>query len=95
MQWTHAALMSTAEDGTAAVVGSDDGWEALPFGIENGSCGVFASREQAIETVEGVRGEVVCCVGHLAADAGDPPSPAAAPPEADADQSSERGNQLP
>lgn len=95
MQWTHSALMSTAEDGTAAVVASDEGWEALPFGIENGSCGAFPSREQAIETVESVLGEIVCCVGHLAADAGDPLSPAAAPREADADQSSERGNQLP
>lgn len=95
MQWTHATLMSTAEDGTAAVVASDDRWEALPFGIENGSCGAFASREQAIECVESIRGEVVCCVGHLAADADDPPSPAATPPEPGADRSSERGNQSP
>ncbi len=95
MQWTHATLMSTAEDGTAAVVASDDRWEALPFGIENGSCGAFASREQAIECVESIRGEVVCCVGHLAADADEPPSPAAAPPEPSPDQSSERGNQSP
>lgn len=95
MDWIHAALMSTAEDGTAVVVASADGWDALPFGSENGSCGAFPSREQAIECVENILGEVVCCVGHLAADAGDPPSPDAAPREADADQSSERGNQLP
>ncbi|MBX3517802.1 MAG: hypothetical protein KF815_12760 [Rhodospirillales bacterium] len=81
MQWTHATLMSTAEDGTAVVVADDDRWEALPFGIENGSCGAFASREQAIECVESIRGEVVCCVGHLAADADDPLSAASAAPE--------------
>ena len=95
MQWTHAALMSTAEDGTAAVVASDDGWEALPFGIENGSCGAFPSREQAIECVEGIRGEVVCCVGHLAADSEDPPSPVSEPADGGADQSSGRGNKAP
>lgn len=91
MDWIHAAWMSTAEDGTAVVVASADGWDALPFGIENGSCGAFPSREHAIECVESILGEVVCCVGHLAAD-GDKPPAAEAP---DADQSSERGNQLP
>lgn len=95
MDWTHSSLMSTAEDGTAAVVASADGWDALPFGIENGSCGAFPSREQAIETVESVLGEVVCCVGHLAADGDESPSPAAEAPAAGVDQSSERGNQLP
>lgn len=79
MEWTHSTLMSTAEGGTAVVVESDGGWEALPFGIENGSCGAFPTRAQAIECVEGILGEVVCCVGHLAGDSAEVPCPAVTP----------------
>jgi hypothetical protein len=68
MEWTHAPMISTAEAATAAVVAADEGWEAFPFGIEGGSAGVYASRERAIEMVESVIGDMVCCVGHLAAD---------------------------
>ncbi len=68
MDWTHAPMISSAEAGTAVVVAADDGWEALPFGFDGGSAGVYASREQAIEIVEGMLGDVVCCVGHLAED---------------------------
>lgn len=68
MDWTHSAYMSSAEDGTAVVVLGDDGWEALPFGTEGGSSGVYSTREQAIEIVESVAGDMACCVGHLAAD---------------------------
>ncbi|MFO1154659.1 MAG: hypothetical protein U1E42_13500 [Rhodospirillales bacterium] len=69
MEWTHTAMISTAEAATAVVVAGDGGWEAFPFGLDGGSAGVFGSREAAIETVEGVLGDMVCCVGHLAADA--------------------------
>lgn len=68
MNWTHSRIMSTAEDGTAVVVDGDNGWEALPFGMDGGSCGAFESREDAILTVESVLGDMICCVGHLAAD---------------------------
>jgi len=68
MDWIHSVYMSTAEDGTAVVVLGDDGWEALPFGTDGGSSGVYSTREQAIEIVESVAGDMVCCVGHLAAD---------------------------
>ena len=68
MDWTHSRIMSTAEEGGAVVVLGEDGWEALPFGLEGGSSGVFATREEAIETVEGICGDVICCVGHLAED---------------------------
>ena len=61
-------MISSAEAGTSVVVAGDDGWEAFPFGLDGGSAGVFASREQAIEIVEGLLGDVVCCVGHLAPD---------------------------
>lgn len=71
MQWSHSRIMSTAEDGTAAVVEGEHGWEALPFGLEGGSCGVYPTRKQAIETVEAMAGDVACSVGHLAADSGD------------------------
>jgi hypothetical protein len=68
MEWTHAPMISTAEAGTAVVVAGDDGWEAFPFGLESGSAGVYASREEAIEIVEGLLGDMACCVGHLAPD---------------------------
>lgn len=68
MEWTHSRLMSVADDGTAVVVEGEDGWEALPFGLDGGSCGTFAGREEAILAVEGVLGDMVCCVGHLADD---------------------------
>lgn len=71
MNWTHSRIMSTAEDGGAVVVAADDGWVALPFGFDGGSCGTFPSRDEAILTVESVLGDMVCCVGHLAADAAD------------------------
>lgn len=68
MEWVHSRLMSTAEAGTAAVVERDEGWEAFPFGLENGSAGTAPSRALAIEIVEGILGDAVCCVGHLAED---------------------------
>ncbi len=68
MDWTHASDLSSAEGGTAVVVRGDEGWEALPFGLEGGSSGVYPTREQAIEIVESVAGDMLCCVGHLAAD---------------------------
>lgn len=69
MNWTHSRIMSSAEGGNAIVVAGDGGWEALPFGFDGGSCGTYPSREAAILTVEGVLGDMVCCVGHLAEDA--------------------------
>lgn len=69
MDWTHSRIVSTADDGVATVIAADDGWEALPFGADGGSCGVFATREAAVRAVEGVLGDMTCCVGHLAADA--------------------------
>ena len=68
MRWRHSPAISVAEAGTAVVVCGDDGWEAFPFGLENGSSGVWPSREQAIEMVESTAGDVACCVGHLAED---------------------------
>ena len=69
MEWSHSTMISSAEAGTAVVVEGDDGWEAFPFGIESGSAGVYATREEAIEIVEGQQlGDMVCCVGHLAPD---------------------------
>lgn len=68
MEWTHSSMISTAEAGTAVVVTADDGWEAFPFGLDCGSAGIFASRDEAIEMVEGLLGDMTCCVGHLAAD---------------------------
>lgn len=68
MIWTHSRIMSTAEDGTAVVVEGDGGWEALPFGMDGGSCGTYPDRQAAILTVEGIRGDMICCVGHLAED---------------------------
>lgn len=68
MNWTHSRIMSTAEDGTAVVVDGDDGWEAMPFGMDGGSRGACATREEAIEMVESMRGDIICCVGHLAED---------------------------
>lgn len=68
MIWTHSAIMSTAADGTAVVVDAGDGWEALPFGMDGGGCGTYPTREAAILTVEGVLGDMICCVGHLAED---------------------------
>jgi len=69
MSWSHSRVVSTADDGVAMVVIADGGWEALPFGADGGSCGVFATREEAVRAVEGVLGDMTCCVGHLAADA--------------------------
>jgi hypothetical protein len=69
MIWTHSRIMSTGDDGSAIVIAADDGWEALPFGFDGGSCGTYPSRDEAISTVESVLGNMVCCVGHLAADA--------------------------
>ncbi|MBL8659419.1 MAG: hypothetical protein JNM75_06645 [Rhodospirillales bacterium] len=69
MDWVHARIVSTADDGVAMVIAADDGWEALPFGADGGSCGVYPTREEAVRTVEGVLGDMICCVGHLAADA--------------------------
>jgi hypothetical protein len=68
MEWTHSPGMSFAEGGTAVVIQGDDGWEALPFGFDGGSSGVYPTRERAIDIVEGVAGDMLCCVGHLAAD---------------------------
>ncbi|MCW5700263.1 MAG: hypothetical protein KIT00_10525 [Rhodospirillales bacterium] len=68
MEWTHSRIMSTAGTGDAVVVFGEDGWQALPFGLEGGPCGIYPTREQAIEMVESMAGDVICCVGHLAAD---------------------------
>ena len=68
MEWVHSRVMSTAEDGSAVVVHDQAGWQALPFGVDGGSSGVFETREAAIEVVEGILGDMVCCVGHLAED---------------------------
>ena len=68
MEWNHSGTMSLADDGAALVVESEEGWEAMPFGVDGGSSGTFATREQAIEIVESLIGEVICCVGHLAED---------------------------
>jgi hypothetical protein len=69
MNWTHSRIMSMGDDGSAIVIGAEEGWEALPFGFDGGSCGTYPSRDEAISTVESVLGDMVCCVGHLAADA--------------------------
>jgi hypothetical protein len=71
MQWTHAPTISIAEQGTAMVVEGDDGWEALPFGSDGGAAGVLPTRQGAIDIVESILGDMVCCVGHLAADSDD------------------------
>ena len=68
MEWSHSGTMSLADDGTALVIESEEGWEAMPFGFDGGSSGTFPSREQAIEVVESLLGEIICCVGHLAED---------------------------
>lgn len=60
--------MSTCDGGTAVVVNGDHGWEAMPFGLDGGSRGTYATREEAIEMVEYMRGDIICCVGHLAED---------------------------
>jgi len=46
MDWTHSAYMSSAEDGTAVVVLGDDGWDALPFGMEGGTIAFLPLRTQ-------------------------------------------------
>jgi hypothetical protein len=68
MDWSHSRIMSTAQAATAVVVLGEEGWEAFPFGLEGGSSGVYATREQAIDSVEAAAGDVACCVGHLADD---------------------------
>jgi len=68
MNWSHSRIMSTAEDGTAIVVDGENGWEAMPFGMDGGSRGTYSTREEAIEMVETMRGDIICCVGHLAED---------------------------
>ena len=68
MDWSHSRIMSTAQSATAVVVLGEEGWEAFPFGLEGGSSGVYATREQAIDSVEAAAGDVACCVGHLADD---------------------------
>ncbi len=68
MNWNHSRIMSTADDGTAVVVDGDNGWEAMPFGMDGGSRSTCPTREEAIEMVETMRGDIICCVGHLAED---------------------------
>ena len=68
MDWSHSRIMSTAQAATAVVVLGEEGWEAFPFGLEGGSSGVYATREQAIDSVEAAAGDVACCVGHLSDD---------------------------
>lgn len=68
MEWNHSRIMSTAEGGTAMVVHGEDGWDALAFGLDGGSSGTYTTRAAAIEAVEGILGDMVCCVGHLADD---------------------------
>ena len=53
------------------MVQADGGWDARPFGLEGGSSGVYPSREQAIEAVEGVVGEVIRCADVPADDTGE------------------------
>ena len=60
--------MSTAAGNPAVVVEGEDGWEAMPFGFDGGSRGSYPTREHAIEMVESILGDVICCVGHLAED---------------------------
>ncbi|MGF1641378.1 MAG: hypothetical protein ACFCUO_10565 [Rhodospirillales bacterium] len=68
MEWRHSRIISTAVGEVAAVAEGDDGWEALPFGFDGGSRGSFATRDEAIQAVESILGDVICCVGHLAED---------------------------
>ena len=68
MEWSHSRIMSTVEDGTAVVVDGGDGWEAMPFGLHGGSRGSYPTRDEAIQIVESILGDVICCVGHLAED---------------------------
>jgi hypothetical protein len=68
MNWSHSRIMSVADDAEAAVVDTDGGWEAFPFGLEGGAIGVYPSRDDAIDAVEAMAGDVICCVGHLAED---------------------------
>ena len=69
MDWTHSAALSVAGHGLAAVVRGEEGWEAFPLGLENGSSGCWPSRQAAIDIVEAIAGDIACCVGHLAEDA--------------------------
>ena len=68
MEWSHSRIMSTAEGSTAVVVEGEDGWEAMPFGFDGGSRGSYPTRDHAIDMVESMLGDVICCVGHLAED---------------------------
>jgi len=68
MEWSHSRIMSTAEGSPAVVVEGENGWEALPLGFDGGSRGSYPTREQAIDIVESMLGDVICCVGHLAED---------------------------
>jgi hypothetical protein len=68
MTWSHSRIMSVHDADGALVVHGDKGWEAFPFGLDGGASGAYPTREQAIETVESLLGEVTCCVGHLADD---------------------------
>jgi hypothetical protein len=68
MEWSHSRIMSTAEGSPAVVVEGEDGWEAMPLGFDGGSRGSYPTRKQAIDMVESMLGDVICCVGHLAED---------------------------
>lgn len=68
VDWVHSRIMSTTTVGDAVVVFGEDGWQALPFGLEGGAFGIYPTRERAIEMVEAVNGDRACCVGYLAAD---------------------------
>jgi len=68
MEWNHSRIMSTVEGSPAVVVEGENGWEAMPSGFDGGSRGSYPTREQAIDMVESMLGDVICCVGHLAED---------------------------
>jgi hypothetical protein len=68
MEWCHFAKMSTAEAGTAVVVLGDDGWEALPFGLEGEAAEISPLANRPSRSSRAWRGDVACCVGHLAED---------------------------
>lgn len=60
MIWEHQPGMSFADCG-AAVIHGDDGWEAYPFGVESGSSGCHATRDDAIAAAEQVAASALCC----------------------------------
>lgn len=60
MAWTRFETFAVSDDG-AAIIRTDGGWEALPFGPEGGTVGVFASAEDAMAVADAVRTQAHCC----------------------------------